>query len=87
MQLLEVKLENRPVRDNDKAAILVAPSLGIAPLATHHPLEEVAAIVQLAAKDIYQVINGTLAPGHQLLEVFESNFSHVRCALRIVFTG
>jgi len=51
------------------------PVSGLRPLARHHPLKEAAAIVKLAAKDIYQVINGTLAPDHQLLEVFESNFS------------
>jgi hypothetical protein len=38
---------------------------------SHYP-----AIVELAAEDVDQVINGTSALEHQLLKFFESYFSH-----------
>jgi len=42
----------------------------------HRTLEEAAAIVKLATKDVYQVVNRTPALNHELLKVFEGYFSH-----------
>ena len=39
-------------------------------------LEDAPAIVKLAAKYVYQVVNGTPALGHQLLKILEGNLSH-----------
>jgi len=65
--------------DHNVAAILIAPSIGVAPLAGHHTFEEASAIVKLAVKDVHQVVNA--APPLELLKFFEGYFSHLPGAI------
>jgi hypothetical protein len=73
LNLLEIKLKHASLWNHYIAAIVITPSLGVAPLARHHTLEEAAAIVQLAAKDVYEVVNSTPTFDHEPLKVSEGN--------------
>jgi len=76
VQLLKVKFENRPVRDNNVAAILKAPGIRIAPLATKDPIKEATVLIKLAVKDIYEIIDSPLALEHEVTKVLEGNFRY-----------
>jgi hypothetical protein len=73
---LNVEIDHGAVWNNHVAPVFVTAGRGITPLAGHHPLKKVSAVIKLAAEQIDKIVNATPTLCHQLGKFLESYLVH-----------